>query len=64
MGNEHNTHQKQAWTEAELLELATELGLSGDRNGPRLNGQEPITVRQAGDLAALYGMELHDILSI
>ena len=64
MGNMKNPQAKQAWTEAELLELAAELGFSGNENGPRLNGQEPITVRQAACLAEMYGKRLEDILTV
>lgn len=64
MGNSVKAHETTAWTEKELVELAGELGLTANENGSRLNGQEPITVRQAGGLALLCGKRLEDILPV
>lgn len=44
--------------------LCVAWGCSDKEVGPRLDGREPMTVREAGDLAAIHGLKLEDILRV
>ena len=44
--------------------LATAWGCTDKEVGPRLEGREPMTIREAGDLAALHGMTLDRALAL